>query len=387
MPTTFPAFRLDFFVLFIALGIGQGLFLSWFFIRQKQWAHRYYGLAVLVLAILLIDIWLSYSNLIFQALYLVDFSEPLNFVIAPLLYLSLRSHLRGKAGPWVILHFLPALLYLLYALIALYFLPLPYKYNSHLDAWAPELTRLALDYRGMDWRFSLQHSIDEAMLIQMGLYLFYCFWELNRAFDHAGLGFWSSQQQQYNWLRRLLIASLLVFLTLLITKSVFSNDHGDPYTGVLVAALIYLNSANLLRSSSLFKQMEAPKARYERSSLNPADLKDIIARLQALFEAEKPFLDPNFSLNRLAKALKVPNHHLSQALNEELGLGFFELCAKYRIETAKELLSTAEYAQVTIEEIAENVGYNSKSAFNSAFKKWSGTTPSLFRKTMGGTGR
>lgn len=382
MPSTFPVFRLDFFVLFIALGIGQGLFLSWFFIRQKQWAHRYYGLAVLAISILLIDVWLSYSNLIFQALYLVDFSEPLNLMVAPLLYLSFQSHLRGKAGSWASLHFTPTTVYLIYALIALYTLPQAYKYNCHLDAWAPELPRLDLNYEGVDWRFILQHSIDEAMLIQMGLYIFLCFWELRQAFQKANLPFWSKVNTQLNWLRRLVMASFLVFMTLLITKSIFSNDYGDPYTGVLISALIYLNSANLLRSSNLFRQIEAPKPRYERSSLNSADLKDIIARLQALFEAEKPFLDPNFSLNRLAKALKVPNHHLSQALNEELGLGFFELCAKYRIEEAKELLRSPDHVQVTIEEIAENVGYNSKSAFNSAFKKWCGTTPSLYRKQL-----
>ena len=62
---------------------------------------------------------------------------------------------------------------------------------------------------------------------------------------------------------------------------------------------------------------------------------------------------------------------------------FFEMVAEYRVSEAKSLLR--DHPNIKVEEIAEQVGYNSKSSFNTAFKKLTGTTPSEFqsRKTSG----
>ena len=92
---------------------------------------------------------------------------------------------------------------------------------------------------------------------------------------------------------------------------------------------------------------------------------------------EKSFLQPDFSLPDLAQKLNVSVHALSQAINEGLGKSFFEMVAVYRIEEAKRFLK--EQPNIKIEEIAEQVGYNSKSSFNTAFKKITGKTPSEFR--------
>ncbi len=94
---------------------------------------------------------------------------------------------------------------------------------------------------------------------------------------------------------------------------------------------------------------------------------------------EKPFLNASFSLPGLAKRLAVSPHHLSQILNEKLGQSFFDYTAIYRIKEAQQLLVSPEHAHIKIEEIAEMVGYNSKSAFNTSFKKIVGQTPSQFR--------
>ena len=93
--------------------------------------------------------------------------------------------------------------------------------------------------------------------------------------------------------------------------------------------------------------------------------------------AQKPFLKPNFSLPDLADQMKVSVHQLSQVINDGLGKSFFEMTAEYRIEEAKILLK--EKANIKVEEIAEEVGYNSKSSFNTAFKKLTGMTPSEWR--------
>lgn len=103
----------------------------------------------------------------------------------------------------------------------------------------------------------------------------------------------------------------------------------------------------------------------------------LLKKLEATMTSGKPFLQPDFSLPALADQLKVSVHQLSQVINEGLGKSFFEMTAEYRIDEAKRLLK--EKANIKVEEIAEQVGYNSKSSFNTAFKKITGMTPSEWR--------
>lgn len=93
----------------------------------------------------------------------------------------------------------------------------------------------------------------------------------------------------------------------------------------------------------------------------------------------KPFLRSEFSLPELAQQLGTTVHLLSQTINDGLGKTFFEMVAEYRVTEAKKLLK--DQPNIKIEEIAEQVGYNSKSSFNTVFKKLTGFTPSEFRAT------
>ena len=88
------------------------------------------------------------------------------------------------------------------------------------------------------------------------------------------------------------------------------------------------------------------------------------------------------SLPGLAKQINETSHHVSQVINEKLNKNFFELLAFYRVEHAKKLIREDKHAKLTVEELAELVGYNSKSSFNSAFKKNSSKTPSEYRKSL-----
>ena len=92
---------------------------------------------------------------------------------------------------------------------------------------------------------------------------------------------------------------------------------------------------------------------------------------------QKPFLKTEFSLPDLAQQLGTSVHTLSQTINERLGKSFFEMVAEYRVGEAKKLLK--DQPNIKVEEIAEQVGYNSKSSFNTVFKKLTGSTPSEFR--------
>jgi AraC-like DNA-binding protein len=107
--------------------------------------------------------------------------------------------------------------------------------------------------------------------------------------------------------------------------------------------------------------------------------KRILDSIIVEFELKNYFEDNLASLSELAHRLGESPHHVSQVINEKMSKNFFELLAFYRIDKAKKILLSDKENKLTIEEVSEMVGYNSKTAFNNAFKKITGKTPSEFR--------
>ncbi len=96
-------------------------------------------------------------------------------------------------------------------------------------------------------------------------------------------------------------------------------------------------------------------------------------------DSEKPFFDSNLKLSQLAKMLSTTSNHLSQVINDHRKQNFFDFINGYRIDQAKRLLLDSSHQNYTLLSIAYEVGFNSKSAFNTAFKKHTSETPSRFR--------
>jgi YesN/AraC family two-component response regulator len=165
---------------------------------------------------------------------------------------------------------------------------------------------------------------------------------------------------------------------ILIVKLLNERDLGDHILAAYIAITIYFTSFSVIGQSGFFKQASLnEQVKYKSSSLSVSDQQELILKLQEKLLNEKPFLQSGFSLPALAKEMKVSTHVLSQAINDGLGKSFFELVAEYRIDEAKKLLK--DQPNIKVEEISEQVGYNSKSSFNTAFKKITGKTPGEFR--------
>src|SRR5207253_4265417 len=104
------------------------------------------------------------------------------------------------------------------------------------------------------------------------------------------------------------------------------------------------------------------------------------SRLQNYMQQNKPFLDSELTLDELAVQLQVKPKLLSQTINEVAQQNFFEFINHYRIEEAKRLLTNPKDKKITVLEVMYEVGFNSKSSFNTLFKKATGLTPSEFKK-------
>ena len=125
---------------------------------------------------------------------------------------------------------------------------------------------------------------------------------------------------------------------------------------------------------------EIEKKRYERSSLTGVDTELVNRRLMDLVEKERVYTDSDLNLKGLADRLSLTSHQLSQYLNERLGSDFRSFINAYRVAEAKRLL--AEHQDMNILTICYDVGFGSKSTFNSVFKKATGQTPREFRDAV-----
>lgn len=102
------------------------------------------------------------------------------------------------------------------------------------------------------------------------------------------------------------------------------------------------------------------------------------AELKHYFENEKPFLNPNLTINDLAQHLNTPSYIVSRVINEGFEKNFFDFVNYYRVIEFKEQINNPKFKNYTLLSIAFEVGFNSKTSFNRAFKKITNQTPSEF---------
>lgn len=125
------------------------------------------------------------------------------------------------------------------------------------------------------------------------------------------------------------------------------------------------------------------EAKYERSGLTEARAKEYVRRLEDAMMQQKYYLEADLTIEKLAKLLHISRHHLTQVLNEHYGKNFYMYINEYRIKAVQQQrLREPDNTNLTILAIAYESGFNSKSTFNTVFKKITAMTPSQFRKTQ-----
>lgn len=116
------------------------------------------------------------------------------------------------------------------------------------------------------------------------------------------------------------------------------------------------------------------------SALSQKECEEIMTTLTTIIVKDRVYINPEFRLNDMAKSSNISAHKVSQVINRIEGISFSDLINKYRIDEAKKMLVSEKYKSLTILAIAQEVGFNSKSAFYNAFKKHCGISPSTFIK-------
>ncbi|WP_235830932.1 helix-turn-helix domain-containing protein [Flavobacterium ustbae] len=233
--------------------------------------------------------------------------------------------------------------------------------------------------------------------IQIFVYFIAVFVLLKKAKKLYLENFAGANINSYNWLFQFtVVLSILYFIALF--KNIFKfSDYPQIFEYIKIVIIVFqlfiacwylykaLNHPNLFRNIDSNLKLVSDIVLEEKNSLIAAITgrdKEELEKLQQYMVTEKPFLDPSLTIQDVSLAIKIPVRDLSLLINHKLEQHFYDFVNSYRIEYAMNILKDATKSKVTILEILYEVGFNSKSSFNTAFKKHTGKTPTYYRKEL-----
>ncbi|MDF1550335.1 MAG: helix-turn-helix domain-containing protein [Bacteroidales bacterium] len=376
------------FDLFIFLGIFQGLILSWFFIKNsndRKQANLFQGLLILFLSLTILEELLNNTGFIVKVLAISNFSEPLNFSFGPLVFLYSMSIIEPgkKRKYWV--HFIPSMIWLGYMIF--YFMqPDENKYNSYVYSKHPDWEYLSVVYKMSEDPIGIRQYVNQLTFVSFTLYLSMSLAKVIKRTISLKQSFFRTSNENLTLIRNTIFHFFMIiaiYLAVLIYNG-NNSDIGNQFIATYISFMILVTSYHVINQSDYFSRpqsflsFQTPK--YQKSSLSAQDKEEILLKIKIEMENKKYFTYNRCSLAGFSKNINESVHHVSQVINEKMNKTFFELLAWYRVEEAKKIIIGDADSKITIEELAEKVGYNSKSSFNTAFKKLTSQTPSDFRK-------
>lgn len=366
---------IDLLSLVTLLGAGQALLFAFVLVGIKRGnvlANRLLAALLLVFSVILVWNMLLHTRYLLKYPHLAQMHVPLQFAIGPLIYLYIGKTLSGqtKLSRIALLHFIPPVLCLIYLL--------PFYFQS--EGYKVAYLTSALTSYPREW-----YIRTGLVLLQGTLYMFPILRAVIRSSRNTDKGAKRVHQVDLYWMRIWTGIFLVIWVASVIRFIFDYSIHTNLIVPVLISVFIYTAAYVRLRRSEPVPEMVEtdslpPARRYEKSTLMPERAERYLARLREVMDSEKPYTDGDLSLQKLADRLGISAHHLSQVINERLNQNFFDFVNQYRVEEAKRQLLDMKKKHYSIIAIAEDVGFNSKSAFNAAFKKHAGVTPSEWRR-------
>lgn len=122
--------------------------------------------------------------------------------------------------------------------------------------------------------------------------------------------------------------------------------------------------------------------KYQKSGLKSTQEKTYLEKLIKSMKQAEIWKDPELTVAKLSAHTSIPKHYITQVLNESLEKNFYIFINEYRVEYAKKLLVSSDYEAWSMIAIGYECGFNSKTAFNTFFKKYTGMPPSEYKRKM-----
>jgi len=370
-------------LLFILL-VFQLLVLCCFLYTRKtgrQVSSRLLATFFLSIGLNLLDVFLLRTGIYFSYPALAGWGSCLLLTFGPLLYGYTQSVIYNNFSTTIknAAHFLPFLLFFL--ITEFLYLRLPHYSKMQL------LTRLQ-NHRiaaGFIW-------VSGIVLLQFLLYAILSLREITRYKKATSQLFSNPKSTGVSWLYSTIVFFIVVMviatLNSFLSQSALAKYYLLAFNLVLLVVLVYVITVVMkaLGQSRFFSfdgQADISAFSAFKTGVNEAEKQErqkIAQSAGDFMKSNKPYLDPELTLDQLAASLSLKPRALSQAINDILDQNFFDFINRYRIEEAAKLLTNPVDKKITVLEVLYQVGFNSKSSFNALFKKYIGITPTEFRR-------
>ncbi len=383
--------------LLIALcATAQAMFLSFVLWRRRE-SHRgeaWLSALMLLFAIELLFVLYYQANLYRRWPEWIAADASTTLIYGPLLWLFIRRYTDDKALPrWqIVLHFLPALISQLLMMYVRWVNPDKIDFVAELDR-----AQLQMNQQ-QDWTFNI---VDVVLELQTGAYLLACWLSYTRYKRRVYNEQANTNRAQLKWLFSILIGfDVLWTMMVIIDHTAYplglAQEAGTLFFITMSVLVFYIGYQIWTHLPYQFQlpiavdnreqtpvsniDTEAQNEKYAKSALDTAAVTQLFAHLNEHMQTQQTWRDPELDLSRLAQALSLPAHYVSQVINSAANCNFYDYINQFRIEHIKSQLQDTQSVDKSILALAFDAGFNSKSAFYQAFKRHTGTTPSDYRK-------
>ncbi|MEM7186965.1 MAG: helix-turn-helix domain-containing protein [Bacteroidota bacterium] len=319
--------------------------------------HKFLVLFVLIFSCYLLGQNLFWGNFYVENPHFLFSTVAFPFLFGPLLYFYATPY---KKHRYAYLHFLPFML-LLINHIPFYLFSAKEKIDFYFDMI------LTLEVNSKFYIYRL------AFVAQIIVY----FLVIRNSIRHEGV------KRSFKWYRTLNTFYGSLAAAYLFQMIVYSFEDKVGVVTFFFVVFYIVKAAFILyfvTKTLLVPELFRSVARSKRNPLNDVKKTFYSEQILLAMETDQLYMKKDLRLIDLANRINSTEHLLSQLLREHFGVNFFEFINSYRINSAKKLLLDEDYKHFTIDAIAQEVGFKSKSSFYESFNKFVGTTPLAYKK-------
>ncbi|MGQ1788500.1 helix-turn-helix domain-containing protein [Saccharicrinis sp. GN24d3] len=364
----------------------SSIFLSFFIVfllltkKQKVLTDRILVIWFVIIGIHLLGFYFNQKGYWEIFPHLVGITAPMPLLHGPMLFLytlySLRNDRKIRAIDY--LHLIPALASYLYMLPFFFF-------------YSVEEKRMVDNGKIQDYSvFSIVLLV--AILISGLIYSILSYRLTTKHQNKIDNYFSYSEGINIKWLRNCILSIGLVFFSATIIY-ILRDALGIQFPFnveyiiylIIIGFVFYIGyfgikQENIFTNNPTIKSavegVSESSKKYKNSGLKSEDITELYKNLLKTMVDDKPYLDSKLSLSELAQILKISPNQLSQIINQEAKVNFHDFVNNYRVEEF--IQKASENKNFSLLALALDSGFNSKSSFNTIFKKQKGITPSQY---------
>ncbi len=365
----------------LTIGAYQGIMagiLLWLRKGNNQLANRMLGLLLVGMGMAVMNRMLIFSPVILDYPFLFRWTGLLSFGYGPVIYFYIRSYI-SRDFAFNRIHLWHALPLLLAILIQWFFAD---QFQMSPLVWRERI--LSCIIPPLSYRI-----LGGATLLHVISYLFFSVQMIRRYRILVQDSTATADQVRRRWVSWIMVVLLVPLLFGLFGIIVFGKGESLPIPAfaacimIFIVYFLYLMRPEILDGIPPDLQVaeaDLSTPRYESSTLSETQKQKYHRALLDLMQQAMPYRNQDLTLSDLAERLSVHPKYLSQTINELSEQSFTDFINGYRIREAQHLLRSPRHQHFTIVAIAQEVGFNSRSAFYTAFKKITGRTPTEFKK-------